>query len=68
VARAAKTYLHTQVEAGHGCPITMTFAAIPSLRLQPDLAERLGAQDHGSRVRPAQCAGGAKQASPLAWP
>jgi putative acyl-CoA dehydrogenase len=38
VARAAGNYLHTQVEAGHGCPITMTFAAIPALRLQPDLA------------------------------
>lgn len=38
VARAAGTYLQTQVEAGHGCPITMTFAAIPALRLQPDLA------------------------------
>ncbi len=38
VARAARYYLHAQVEAGHGCPITMTFAAIPSLRLQPDLA------------------------------
>ena len=38
VARAARTYLQTQVEAGHGCPITMTFAAVPALRLQPDLA------------------------------
>ena len=38
VARACKTYLHTQVEAGHGCPITMTFAAVPTLRLQPDLS------------------------------
>ena len=38
VARAARYYLQAQVEAGHGCPITMTFAAIPSLRLQPDLA------------------------------
>ncbi len=38
VARAARTYLHNQVEAGHGCPITMTFAAVPTLRLQPDLA------------------------------
>jgi putative acyl-CoA dehydrogenase len=38
VARAARYYLHAQVEAGHGCPITMTFAAVPSLRLQPDLA------------------------------
>ncbi len=38
VARAARNYLHTQVEAGHGCPITMSFAAVPALRLQPDLA------------------------------
>jgi len=38
VARAAHTYLHTQVEAGHGCPVTMTFAAIPSLRTTPALA------------------------------
>ena len=39
VARAARTYLHTQVEAGHGCPITMTFAALPSLRTTPELAK-----------------------------
>ncbi|MEO8753656.1 MAG: isovaleryl-CoA dehydrogenase [Casimicrobiaceae bacterium] len=38
VARAARYYMQQQVEAGHGCPITMTFAVIPSLRLQPDLA------------------------------
>ena len=39
VARAARTYMHAQVEAGHGCPITMTFAAVPSLRTTPDLAK-----------------------------
>lgn len=38
VARAARFYLQTQVEAGHGCPITMTSAAIPSLRTTPALA------------------------------
>ncbi len=38
VARAARCYLHTQVDAGHGCPITMTFAAVPSLRTTPTLA------------------------------
>ncbi|WP_375176931.1 acyl-CoA dehydrogenase family protein [Marinobacter mobilis] len=38
VARAAKYYLQSQVEAAHGCPITMTFAAIPSIRKQPELA------------------------------
>jgi putative acyl-CoA dehydrogenase len=38
VARAARCYLHTQVEAGHGCPVTMTFAAVPTLRTTPGLA------------------------------
>ena len=39
VARAAMSYMHYQAEAGNGCPLTMTFAAIPSLRHQPNLAE-----------------------------
>ena len=38
VARAAKYYLHTQVEAAHCCPLTMTFAAVPTLRLTPSIA------------------------------
>ncbi len=38
VARAARFYMQSQVEAGHGCPITMTFASVPCLRSQPDLA------------------------------
>jgi putative acyl-CoA dehydrogenase len=40
VARAARSYMQTQVEAGHGCPITMTFASVPCVRMQPDLAEQ----------------------------
>ena len=38
VYRAALFYLQSQVEAGHGCPITMTFASIPTVRKQPDIA------------------------------
>jgi putative acyl-CoA dehydrogenase len=38
VAHAALTYLQAQFEAGTGCPLTMTHAGVPSLRLQPDLA------------------------------
>jgi putative acyl-CoA dehydrogenase len=38
VARAAMYMTWTQVEAGHACPVTMTFAAVPALRVQPDLA------------------------------
>lgn len=39
VARAALFFMQSQVEAGHGCPITMTFAAVPSLRTTPELAK-----------------------------
>lgn len=38
VARAARYYLQGQVESGHGCPVTMTFAAVPTLRLTAELA------------------------------
>ncbi len=37
VARAAKFYTW-RVDAGHGCPISMTYAAVPALRQSPDLA------------------------------
>ena len=38
VARAARYYLQGQVESGHGCPVTMTFASVPTLRLTPAIA------------------------------
>src|SRR5207245_10768879 len=31
VARAAKFYVWTQAEAGHGCPVSMTYSAVPAL-------------------------------------
>ena len=37
VARAAKFYAW-RVDAGHGCPISMTYASIPALRQTPELA------------------------------
>ncbi len=39
VARAAKFYVW-RVDAGHGCPISMTYAAVPALRQEPELARR----------------------------
>jgi len=39
VARAAMGYMQGQVESGFGCPLTMTFAAIPTIRHQADVAE-----------------------------
>ncbi|MGQ7815718.1 acyl-CoA dehydrogenase family protein [Metapseudomonas furukawaii] len=40
VARAGMSYLHSQAEAGSGCPLTMTFASVPALRLQPEVADQ----------------------------
>ena len=40
VVRAAKSYLQAQLEPGHGCPLTMTFASVPTLRLTPSLADK----------------------------
>ena len=39
-ARAARFYAWAQVEAGHGCPISMTYAVVPALRHNPELAAR----------------------------
>jgi putative acyl-CoA dehydrogenase len=39
VARAAMFMLHGQVEGGTGCPISMTYSAVPALRSQPEIAE-----------------------------
>ena len=38
VVRAARFAVWTQVEAGHGCPISMTYSIVPALRADPALA------------------------------
>ena len=58
VARAALFYLTAQVEAGHGCPISMTHAAVPALRAAaPELAAEweplLTSNDYDFGLRPA---------------
>ncbi|HVG33458.1 MAG TPA: isovaleryl-CoA dehydrogenase [Pyrinomonadaceae bacterium] len=58
VARAALNMLRHQVDEGASCPLTMTFAVVPSLRLQPELAEewlpRVLSDEYDPRVLPAQ--------------
>jgi putative acyl-CoA dehydrogenase len=39
VTRAAIYQCSAQAEAGFGCPLTMTFAAVPALRVQPEIAD-----------------------------
>lgn len=55
-ARAAKFYVWGQVEAGHGCPISMTYAAIPALRPAAALARvwepRLAQCEYDPALRP----------------
>ncbi|MFD9573940.1 acyl-CoA dehydrogenase family protein [Streptomyces sp. NPDC059982] len=36
--RAAGFFLWSQAESGHGCPVSMTHAAVPALRTDPELA------------------------------
>jgi putative acyl-CoA dehydrogenase len=62
-ARAALSMTFSQVEAGHGCPVTMTFAAVPALRAEPVVGDewvpRLLARAHepelGAGKRSAKC-------------
>ena len=62
VARAAKFYVWAQAEPGHGCPISMTYAAIPALRHAPGLAGRfeplLAARSYDPGLRPPETKAG----------
>lgn len=54
--RVAFIYMHHQVDAGTCCPMTMTFAAVPALRHQPEIAEQweplLTTRQYDGRNRP----------------
>ena len=56
VARAAIMYLGSQPEAGFGCPMSMSYAAIPALRHSPAIAEKwlpkLLSEDYDPRSLP----------------
>jgi putative acyl-CoA dehydrogenase len=56
-ARAALFFMMTQVEAGHLCPISMTYSGVPALRAQPEVAAewepRLTSTAYDPRMRPA---------------
>jgi putative acyl-CoA dehydrogenase len=63
VARAAGFVTWSQVEAGHGCPVSMTYSVVPALRRAPDLAaeweSRLVARAYDPRDVPAREKAGA---------
>ncbi|GAA1600287.1 MULTISPECIES: acyl-CoA dehydrogenase family protein [Kribbella] len=60
--RAAGFYLWSQVEPGHGCPISMSYAAVPALRADERLAAewvpRLASTEYDVRRLPAAAKGG----------
>ncbi|MFD9337644.1 acyl-CoA dehydrogenase family protein [Streptomyces sp. NPDC060028] len=55
--RAAGFFVWSQAEAGHGCPVSMTHAAVPALRTDPELAAewepRLTSHVYEEGLRPA---------------
>ena len=58
VARAAMFMLLAQVEAGVGCPLSMTYSAIPAIRAAPEVADEwesrfLSLEYDGERLVPA---------------
>ncbi|MEV6396093.1 acyl-CoA dehydrogenase family protein [Streptomyces sp. NPDC051907] len=63
VRRAAGFLVWSQVEAGHGCPVSMTHAAVPALRTDPRLAAewepRLTSPVYERDLRPPQEMSGA---------
>lgn len=52
VARAALMLVASQNEAGHTCPVSMTYAVVPALRQQPDLAREWEPHIHSARYDP----------------
>ncbi len=48
VARAAAAMLASECEAGHVCPISMTYSSVPVLRRDPDLAREWGPRLHST--------------------
>jgi putative acyl-CoA dehydrogenase len=62
VTRAAGLYVWSQVEAGHTCPVSMTYAVVPALRAEPALAAvwepGLTARAYDPGLRPAAAKAG----------
>ena len=56
VRRAAGFIVWSQVEAGHLCPVSMTYAAVPALRANPELASawvpKLASREYDFGLRP----------------
>jgi putative acyl-CoA dehydrogenase len=56
VARAAGTYMLTQIESGVYCPVAMTYGSVPALKQAPDIAKqwlpKIFSRDYDKRFAP----------------
>ncbi len=56
VARSALAFLKQQVDEGTSCPLTMTFAVVPSLKIEPQIARewlpKVLAREYDARFLP----------------
>ena len=66
--RAAGFFAWSQTEPGHGCPISMTYAAVPALRADRAIAEAVDAAAGGAVVRPGRAGSVGRRPAPSpAW-
>lgn len=63
--RAAGFYAWSQTEPGHGCPISMTYAAVPALRVDDAIAKEWSPSSPRPATTPAS---GTAARSPASWP
>jgi putative acyl-CoA dehydrogenase len=63
LTHAAMVYLASQVEPGHCCPMTMTYAAVPALSSTPEIADlwqpKLTSRDYDTSLLPVSRKSGA---------
>ena len=65
--RAAGFVVWSQVEPGHRCPVSMTYAAVPALGRPPTSRARGSRASRPARTTPASARTGRRRASPSAW-
>ncbi len=56
VARSALAFMKQQVDEGTSCPLTMTFAVVPSLKISPEIADewlpKVTSNEYAARFTP----------------
>src|SRR5256885_3782042 len=64
-ARAVLMLLDSQNEAGHGCPVSMTYSCVPALRRTPVLAQEWEPRVASGRYEPRLLPAAQKKSAPV---